>query len=121
MSTPAASSMTIRRYAGAEAARGLSSVAATWPDLEEETRQAIRQAATAAGRGEVPIVLAADDRDQLCGIVIAHVLPGRVASLIPPTIKDTGSSPAVARDLLLRLDSELSAAGVELVQTLLAA
>jgi ribosomal protein S18 acetylase RimI-like enzyme len=121
MATPAASSITIRRVAGAEAALSLAKIAAAWPDLLDETRQAIRQAAIAAGRGEGVIVLTALDREQLCGVVIAHVLPGRVASLVPPATRDTSAAPVLARDLLLRLDAELSAAGVDLVQTLLAA
>jgi ribosomal protein S18 acetylase RimI-like enzyme len=121
MATSAASSIKIRRSAGAEAAAHLAKVATTWPDLQSETRQAIQQAAIAAGRGEAVVTLAALDREELCDIVIAHILPGRVASLIPPLTRHSNLAPALARDLLLGLDAELRAAGVDLVQTLLTA
>ena len=117
----AGSPITIRRCASSEAAASLSRIASTWPDIEQETRQTIRSAALAVGRGDGVFVLTAERRDQVCGIVIAHILPGRVASLIPPLTKDGIATSALARDLLLRLDSELSAVGVDLVQTLLAA
>jgi ribosomal protein S18 acetylase RimI-like enzyme len=58
--------------------------------------------------------------EALCGVVVAQILPGNVASIVPPRVRILDPAGELPRRLLTQLDTELRAMGVELAQTLLA-
>jgi mycothiol synthase len=82
-------------------------------------RESILRHALAINRGEARIVVVAEDRGERCGAVVAHVLPGRVASITPPQTSAGENRDEVAIRLLLGLNAELQSAGVQLAQALL--
>jgi ribosomal protein S18 acetylase RimI-like enzyme len=113
---------TIRRCEPAGAGRALALVAQSWPEVERETQLNSLRAAMAAGRADAAIVLAAEKQGQLVGAVLAQVLPGKVAAVIPPRFEAAACADLVeiSRQLLGQLNAELNAAGVELAQSLVA-
>ena len=120
MTARAASSISIHRYEAAAASKALTSIGLAWLDVDHETRRSILQHALAIDRGESRIVLAAQNQGELCGAVVAQVLPGRVASVTPPQTSPSDHRAQIAAGLLLRLSAELQTAGVQLAQSLLA-
>ena len=82
----------------------------------------IRRCMTAnAGRsGTAVVTLAAEGHNGPCGSITAQVLPGRVASVTPPQTSDSGDRGETARNLVIQLNAELHAEGVQLAQSLLA-
>jgi ribosomal protein S18 acetylase RimI-like enzyme len=121
MATAFASSLVVRRCDAASANAALELMVQAWPETERDAQLATLRA-TLELNGAAALLFSAESNGKTIGAVTGQIVPGKVASIVPPQIRmgTDGEAVAIARTLLERLSLELTARGVVLCQTLLA-